>query len=144
MIKLILANKPKYIDALVHVLTETMGNADLLKQPSIAWFLFADGADVVGVAYVYTLSDVRMYVNILLVDPKHAGRKQAGKDLITYLGRQNHPKLEALINVTNETKLRYFSQIGFKREGVSRSSLMTISEDGHSAISDQVHMGLVL
>ena len=70
----------------------------------------------------------------------HKGRKQAGKDLLTYLRNEStHTKLETMISVQDKQHLRYFAQIGFKREGVARSSALV-----NGTLTDQVHMGYVL
>ncbi len=142
MIKLIQANKPKYVDTIALALEATLGSSDLLKQPSIAWFLMADETGVVGIAYLYSLSDVRMHINVLFTPDNvhHKGRKQAGKDLLTYLKKESaHTKLETMIPVQDKQHLRYFAQIGFKREGVARASALI-----NGTLTDQVHMGYVL
>ena len=78
MIKLILANKPKYLATLEGVLEKALGNAELLRQPSIVWFLLADSTGVVGLAYAYQVSDVRMYVNLKNLRSRRARVSDAG------------------------------------------------------------------
>lgn len=142
MIKLILANKPKYVDVLDGVLQRAIGTAELLREPNIVWFLLADESGAVGAAYAYAISDVRMYFNILLVGEHahHKSRKQAGKDLIKYLKANSQAaKIETTIPTVDTVKMRYFSQLGFKREGIARSSIRVNGE-----LRDQHYMGLVL
>jgi RimJ/RimL family protein N-acetyltransferase len=105
------------------------------------WFLFQDRGRHVGVAYAHAVSTVRVYVNIFFVPQHvhHRDRKQAGKDLVKYLGDQGVRKLETTVPVKDTVKLRYFSQIGFKREGVARSSIIIDGE-----LRDQNYLGYVL
>ena len=140
MIKLVLANKPKYLPFLVETLAELGQNPALLQQAHTVWFLLVDdNEEVAGVAYAFALSDVRLYTTILLKDWKHRDGKQAGKDLLAYLQKTGSTcKFEVMIPETSKNVLRYYSRIGYKREGVSRQSARIDDE-----LVDQVMMGYV-
>ena len=140
MIKLILANKAEHVGSLENILEQGLGNATLLQQPNIVWFLFVENKRPIGLAYGYAVSDVRLYVNIVLPGDAahHPERKQIGKDLLQYLITvSSQTKFETTIPRQDTVKTRYFSQLGFKREGVARASIIV-----NGQLADQHYMGL--
>lgn len=140
MIRLILANKAKYIETLVSTLVELGHDPSILQQAHTVWFLLVDDQQkVAGLAWAFSLSDVRLYVTIHLKDWKHRDGKQAGKDLVEYLFNTSQCiKLECMIPEQSKNVLRYYSRLGFKREGVSRQSARVDDE-----LVDQVMMGYI-
>jgi len=139
MIKLLLANKPKYREPLEQVLQDMGHNPALLEQAHTVWFLFVEDDKPIGAAYVFALSDVRLYITMLFKDIKLPGRKAVGKDLLKYLEQNSScSKYEVIVPTDSKNVLRYYSQLGFKREGVSRQSARIGDE-----LVDQVHMGFV-
>ncbi len=139
MIKLILANKEEHVGHLENILEQGIGNASLLRQPSIVWFLFVKSNKPLGLAYAYAVSDVRMYVNIVLPGESahHPERKQIGRDFLDYVkGVSEQVKAETTIPKSDTVKMRYFSQLGFKREGIARGSIIV-----NGQLEDQHYMG---
>lgn len=142
MIQLILANKQKHITHVEGILERGYGNAGLLREPNIVWFLFLEEDKPIGLAYAYAISDVRMYLNIVLPGKAahHPERKKMGKDLISYLKKvSGQTKLETTIPVSSSVQRKYFHQLGFKREGVARQSIVV-----NGSLEDQHYMGVVL
>ena len=142
MIKLILASTNEHALAVENILERGLGNASLMNQPNIVWFLMYDGEEAVGTAYAYAISDVRLYVNIVFPGEHahHNHRKQAGLDLLGYLqANAGQSKYELTIPVKDNVKMKYFSQLGFKREGVAKQSIII-----NGSIADQYHMGLIV
>lgn len=141
--KIVLANKPKYVERIQSLLERALGSSELLLSPNMAWFLFQDKGKYVGAAYAYQISSVRTYVNVVFAPESthHKDRKQAGTDLIDYLRKtlREPAKLETTVPTSDATKRRYFAQLGFKREGIARSSVVV---DGEAA--DQHYLGYVL
>jgi hypothetical protein len=139
MIKLVLANKPAYLEHIRDIL-EDVGELYRLAQPGLQWFLMVDeDRGAVGAAYLFALSDVRWYIDILGLEG-HDKRRQAAVDLVDYL-RDNHMarKLESAVPLSNQRKLKYLRQVGFLREGVAKAS----AEDGRELV-DQQHLGMAL
>lgn len=142
MIKLILANKAEHVGHLESILERGLGNAELLREPNMVWFLFIEDDKAIGLGYGYAISNVRLYVNIILPGEAahHAQRKQIGMDLLAYLKKvSSQPKFETTIPKQDTVKTRYFSQLGFKREGIARSSIIVNGE-----LADQHYMGVVV
>lgn len=142
MLKLITANRPEYLPKLESILEQGLGNALLLREPHIVWFLFVDDETSIGLAYAYAISDVRMYVNIVLpgTAAHHQDRKQIGKDLLTYLKKvSTQAKFETTVPKVDTVKLRYFTQLGFKREGTARQSIKV-----NGKLEDQHYLGLLV
>jgi hypothetical protein len=140
MIKLILANKPEYVGHLEAILEQANGTAEILREPNLVWFLFVDDTTPIGLGYAYAISDVRMFVDIVLVGEHahHPERKQIGRDFLNYLLQvSSQDKFETAIPKQDTVKVRYFSQLGFKREGIAKLSIKVNGE-----LVDQHYMGL--
>jgi L-amino acid N-acyltransferase YncA len=126
-------------DKVAGVLERTLGSSELTGEPGLVWFVLQEGDTVLGTAYVHVISHIRAYVNIILLPEHmdHTRRKALGKLFMKTIGKDVSPlKLETNIPKSDTVKLRYFQQIGFKREGICRNSIVV---DG--TLQDQYYLG---
>ena len=142
-ITVINANKPEFKPYIQQVLEQTIGSGEAAEQPGIAWFLLAKDDAPIGLVYAKALSDIRVFIDILVVPEyeKAPGRKEAVETVLHAIvtASPTPRKIEALVVDGDKLKMRLLSKLGFKREGVCKNSLVV-----GNTIVDQTYMGVLL
>ena len=102
--------------------------------------LATDDDEPIGVMHAYQISDIRTYVNaVLLPEANKDPERNATLELVFQYLFNSFPdmqKLEVTIPVSDKKKTRMFSKLGFNREGVSKKSIRVDGE-----LVDQTFMG---
>ena len=142
--RVILANKEAYIPHLRSVLEGEQGNSALIDQPGLVWYLLVDDNcdEVMGLVYAHQISDVRVYVQVVMVS-RHNGRTDRNgaienvfRHIWDFIPTAN--KLETTVPVGDKAKARIFTKLGFTREGVCKASIRI-----NGSLEDQTYFGLV-
>jgi len=139
--KVVIANDQKYGPIIRSILERVQGNSTVLDTIGVALFVIAtDEDEPVGVMHAYQISDVRTYVNaVLLPEANKDPERNATLETVFQYLFENFPdmnKLETTIPVADKKKTRLFSKLGFNREGVSKKSIRVDGE-----LVDQTFMG---
>ena len=139
--KVVIANDPQYGPIIRSILERVQGNSTVLDTIGVALFVLAtDDDEPIGVMHAYQISDIRTYVNaVLLPEANKDPERNATLELVFQYLFNSFPdmqKLEVTIPVSDKKKTRMFSKLGFNREGVSKKSIRVDGE-----LVDQTFMG---